>query len=165
MSKAQVREEKDYSNKVIDADSLLFLADKFQKLYDRMEKVFNDEELRAQSNGGLYKYKKDCSKLIYEIVYKNYSSMKCENYEQFYQAVKDNKLKSVATLNFVLIINYNRGHSNKFEKINNEFCIIFNPFDVKSRRISTDYDKNMDQIAQIINMELEKFTTADSIFI
>ena len=28
MSKAQVREEKDYSNKVIDADSLLFLADK-----------------------------------------------------------------------------------------------------------------------------------------
>ena len=79
--------------------------------------------------------------------------------------VKDNKLKSVATLNFVLIINYNRGHSNKFEKINNEFCIIFNPFDVKSRRISTDYDKNMDQIAQIINMELEKFTTADSIFI
>ena len=27
MSKAQVREEKDYSNKVIDADSLLFLAD------------------------------------------------------------------------------------------------------------------------------------------
>ena len=157
MSKAQVREEKDYSNKVIDADSLLFLAEKFQKLYDRMEKVFNDEELRAQNNGGLYKYKKDCSKLIYEIVYKNYSSMKCENYEQFYQAFKDNKLKSVATLNFVLIINYNRGH--------NEFCIIFNPFDVKSRRISTDYDKNMDQIAQIINMELEKFTTADSIFI
>ena len=157
MSKAQVREEKDYSNKVIDADSLLFLADKFQKLYDRMEKVFNDEELRTQNNGGLYKYKKDCSKLIYEIVYKNYSSMKCENFEQFSQAV--------ATLNFVLIINYNRGHSNKLEKINNEFCIIFNPFDVKSRRISTDYDKNMDQIAQIINMELEKFTTADSIFI
>ena len=61
MSKAQVREEKDYSNKVIDADSLLFLAEKFQKLYDRMEKVFNDEELRAQNNGGLYKYKKDCS--------------------------------------------------------------------------------------------------------
>jgi hypothetical protein len=48
MSKAQVREEKDYSNKVIDTDSLLFLADKLQKLYDRMEKVFNDEEIRAQ---------------------------------------------------------------------------------------------------------------------
>ena len=36
MSKAQVREEKDYSNKVIDADSLLFLAEKFHKLYERM---------------------------------------------------------------------------------------------------------------------------------
>lgn len=165
MSKAQVREEKDYSNKVIDSDSLLVLADKFQKLYNRMEKVFNDEETRAQNNGGLYKYKKDCSKLIYEIVYKNYSSVKCASYEEFYQVVKDNKLKNVSTLNFVLIINYNRGYSNKFEKINNEFCIIFNPFDVKSRRISTENDKNMDQIAQIINMELEKFTTADSIFI
>ena len=165
MSKAQIREEKDYSNKVIDTDSLLVLADKFQKLYNRMEKVFNDEETRAQNNGGLYKYKKDCSKLIYEIVYKNYSSVKCANYEEFYQVVKDNKLKNVSTLNFVLIINYNKGYSNKFEKINNEFCVIFNPFDVKSRRISTENDKNMDQIAQIINMELEKFTTADSIFI
>ena len=165
MSKAQIREEKDYSNKVIDTDSLLILADKFQKLYNRMEQVFNDEETRAQNNGGLYKYKKDCSKLIYEIVYKNYSSVKCTNYEEFYQVAKDNKLKNVSTLNFVLIINYNRGYSNKLEKINNEFCIIFNPFDVKSRRISTENDKNMDQIAQIINMELEKFTTADSIFI
>ena len=165
MSKAQIREEKDYSNKVIDTDSLLILADKFQKLYNRMEQVFNDEETRAQNNGGLYKYKKDCSKLIYEIVYKNYSSVKCTNYEEFYQVAKDNKLKNVSTLNFVLIINYNRGYSNKLEKINNEFCIIFNPFDVKSRRISTENDKNMDQIAQIINMELEKFTTAGSIFI
>ena len=40
-----------------------------------------------------------------------------------------------------------------------------NPYDVKFRRISSDNDKNMEQIEQIIDMELDKFTTADSIFI
>lgn len=165
MGKQNVREEKDYSNKVIETNSLLFLADKLQKLYNRMEKVFNDEEVRGQNNGGLYKYKKECSKLIYEIVYKNYSSIKCESYEEFYQVAQEGKLKSVSTLTFVLIINYNRGYVDKLEKINNEFCIRFNPYDVKFRRISSDNDKNMEQIEQIINMELDKFTTADSIFI
>jgi hypothetical protein len=170
MKEQFINNEYDYSDKMIDFESVLKIGKQADNIYKKMLNVYEEEEKKNQLlkyEYKQYKYKNRWSTLQFVIRYKNYTSISCDSYEALIEAHNNSKLKDIAVLEIFIRLNYSKGSifKNTMINVDNEFLIQFKPFDTKLRRRSNYNDVNMNQIEAILKSNMEQLKKVDSIFV
>lgn len=170
IKKIDVNNEFDYSNIVVDIQTLSYLVQYCESVYNQFQNLIIEDE---QKNEKLkyefknYQYKKYYATKFDILVKKkdtNYSSINCKSYESFVDAINNNHLNNVDSLTITLNLSYRRGKETELVDYENEFKFIFKPWDIKFYRKSNYSEEVMNQIENNLNNILKKFKIQNSIF-
>lgn len=166
----QVSNEFDYSNIVAEVQSILYLVQYCEALYNQLLKLISvDEEKNAKLKSEFknYEYKKTFG-TKFEVLIKekgnSFANLNCKSYQTFIEAVNSGHLKRVDSLIIELDLSYKRGKEFSLIECENNFKIAFKPYDIKFIRKSNHSETYMNQIEDNINEILKKFRIQDSIF-
>ena len=166
----QVSNEFDYSNIVAEVQSISYLVQYCEALYNQLIKLAsNDEEknARLKSEFKNYEYKKTFNTKFEVLIKENgnsFANLNCKNYETFNEAVNSGHLKNVDTLTIELDLTYKRGKEFSLKDYENNFKIVFKPYNIKFTRKSNHSETFMNEIENNINEILKKFRVQNSIF-
>ena len=164
-----INNEYDYSNIVAEVQSISYLVQYCEALYNQLLKLMSaDEEKNAKLKYEFqhYDYKKTYD-TQFEVTIKEKektSSIYCHSYQAFTDNVNKGCLKNVASFTIKLNLSYKRGKESSLSDYENEFKMIFQPYNIKFIRKSNHNETNMNQIENNINDILKKFKVQDSIF-
>ena len=167
-SQVVINNEYDYSNIVPTIEAITYLVQYCDQMNKQLTKlVEEDEEKNKQfkSEYQEYMYKKSYGQDFHVYIReKSYNNITCKDYESFISAVKDGNLNQVNGLDIKLCMDFERGKGNNYDKHENSFAIIFNPYEITFARKSNYNDSNMNKIEEQINEILKKFPVANTIF-
>jgi hypothetical protein len=157
----------DYSNALVDEQSLLMLCECVDDAYKNMYRIFENDEKKNERLKWEYKnyeYKKGYNNLEYVMRYKDSNSFNCESYEALISHAKEGRLRNLTYFAIKMDLNYSRGNSNLLTHINNSFVIAFGPYDILFTRRANYNEVYMNQIEEGINSILKQFKKYNTIF-
>lgn len=153
----------DYSNILPVVDYISYLVQYCDQVYNKLLNLQQEDEEKNKQFKPEYKeynFKKKYSQgfeiYIREKSYHN--NIICKNYNTFKTAVDDGNLNNVTGVDIKLNLDFERGHEGKFETHENNFIIIFKPYEITFSRKSNYNDSNMNQIENQINEILKKIS-------
>ncbi len=166
----EISNEFDYSNIVAEIQSISYLVQYCDALYNQLLKLMSideekNEKLKYEFKN--YEYKKTYdTKFEVTIRKKEYSlpNLNCKSYQSFIEAINSGHLKNIVSLTIELNLSYRRGKEMSLNEYQNNFKISFKPYDIKFIRKSNHNEIYMNQIENNINEILKMFKTQDSIF-
>jgi len=166
----EVSNEFDYSNIVAEIQTVSYLVQYCEALYNQLINMITEDEQRNEklkSEFRNYQYKKSFNtKLEVSIKEKgqSFTGMTCKNYESFVEAVNNGHLKNVDSITITLDMSYKRGKDMAMREHENSFKFVFKPYDIKFIRKSNHNEENMNQIENNFNQILKQFKIQNSIF-
>ena len=169
LTETQLNNEFDYSNIVVEVQPISYLIQYCEALYNQFIKLVTEDEeknARLKTEFKNYDYKKSYSNK-FEILIKekeNNSNLNCKNFQTFIDAVNSGHLKNINSLTIELDLTYKRGKESYLNEYENNFKIVFKPYDIKFIRKSNHSENYMNQIENNINEILKKFKVQNSIF-
>lgn len=165
-----VSNEFDYSNIVAEAETITYLVQYCEAVYNQLLDLMTADEEKNEKlkyEFKSYEYKK-YYETKFEITIKensaSFSSINCKNYQSFIDAINSGHLKNVKNLTIELNLSYKRGKENDLSDYENTFKIVFQPYDIKFTRKSNHKEDSMNQIENNLNEILKKFKVQNSIF-
>lgn len=166
--KAVINNEYDYSNILPAIDYVKYLIKYLDSIFNNLKRLVDEDELKNKQFKPEYKeynYAKSYSMNfnIY-IVEKGFNNVTCKDYETFVKAIEDGNVNDVQHMDIKLNLSFKRGKGDSLVEYENEFDIIFKPYDIKFARISNFNDSNMNDVEQQIKEILGKFPVANCIF-
>lgn len=164
-----INNEFDYSNILPVVNYIGYLVQYCDQIYKKLLKLQEQDE---EKNKPLkYQYKEYNFKRKYSqgleiyIREKNFhNNITCKDYDTFKTAIDDGNLKNVSSIDIKLNMDFERGHEGNFEVHENNFIIIFKPYEITFSRKSNYNDRIMEQIEKEINDILKKFPIANCVF-
>ena len=150
-----INNEYDYSNILPVVDYVAYLVQYCDQVYNQLIKLQQeDEEKNKQfkSEYREYNFKKKYSQgLEIYIKEKNYhNNITCKDYNTFKTAIDDGNLKNVSGVDIKLNMDFERGREGNFESHENNFVIIFKPYEITFSRKSNYNDVNINPVANCI---------------
>ena len=94
----------------------------------------------------------------------NYNYITLNDIVSYKSAVENGSLNNVRKLTIELILDFGRGKKDNMENHENNFEIVFSPYDIKFKRNSNYNDESMDLIENNTKGILDKFPTVNCIF-
>jgi len=166
----EVSNEYDYSNIVAEVQTVSYLVQYCEALYNQFIAMINEDESRNEklkSEFRNYEYKKTYD-TKFEILIRekgqSFTGMTCKNYESFIEAVNNGHLKSVDSITITLDMSYKRGKDMAMREHQNNFKFVFKPYDIKFFRKSNYNEENMNHIEDNFNQILKQFRIQNSVF-
>ena len=163
-----ITKEYDYSNKVPMIEYITYLVNYCNDIFEKFKKLVDDDE---EKNKMLkldykdYQYKKSySSKFEIRINGKDYNYITLNDIVSYKSAVENGSLNNVRKLTIELILDFGRGKNDNMENHENNFEIVFSPYDIKFKRNSNYNDESMDLIENNTKGILDKFPTVNCIF-
>lgn len=168
MPQSIINNEFDYSNIIVTAEYVSYLANYCDQLYKQLLAKQDEEEEKNKQFKLEYKeymFKKKYSQgfQIY-ISEKSYNNITCKDFASFQTAINDGNLKNVTKIDIKLDMDFERGKNNNYEEHENSFTIIFKPYEITFARKSNHNDPSMNQIENQINEIMKKFPVANTVF-
>lgn len=170
LREVEISNDFDYSNIVADVESISFLVQYCDSIYQQFSKICEEDEeknLKLKSEFKCFQYKKTYStglEIAIRDKVKNFNTMSCKNLESFKEAINAGHLKGADSLNITLDLSFKRGKNFQQKEYENIFKITFKPYDIKFNRKSNHDDSTMNLVENQINDVLKKFKTQNTIF-
>lgn len=165
-----INNEFDYSNIVAEIQSLSYLVQYADTLYNQLMDMINKDEeknMKLKIDFKYYEYKKSFD-TKFEILVKekghSFNNLTLKSYESFMEEANKGNLNNVDSLTIVLNLSYRRGKEFDSKEYVNNFKFVFNPYDIKFIRNSNHDEVSMNQIESNFNEILKKFKVQNSIF-
>lgn len=166
--KETINNEYDYSNILPTVEAISYLIQYLDNVYKNFKKRISEDKEKNKQFKEQYKeymYKKAFSENFEIHIYeKNYNNISCTNYQDFAILAKDNKINRLNSLQIRMCLDFGRGKSENIEKHENEFKIVFKPYDITFIRKSNHNDPSMNNIEEQIKAILNQFQVSNSIF-
>lgn len=165
----EISREFDYSNSVPEVQNILFLAKYCYSYYVQLIKMCEEDEEKNRILKSEYKdflYKKSFSSK-YEVAIREkdvFSSLSCKTYDSLVEAANSGHLKNVESVVITLDLSFRRGKDMATKEHENLFKISFKPYSIVFIRKSNYADSSMDNIENVINGILKKFSVQNTIF-
>ncbi len=163
-----INNEYDYSNIVPSAENIAYVIQYCENVLNQFLVLFEEDEkknekLRQEYQN--YQYKKSYKfGLEIKIRHKNYDYIFCKSLETFIEAVKIGKVNNLISLEIQFDLSYRRGEYSKLQDYENEFKILFKPYEIKFFRKSNHNENHINLVENSINQMLTNFPVANSIF-
>ena len=163
-----ISNEYDYSNIVPTIECVTYLVQYCENVYKQFVALIDEDENRNKQFKEEYKnynYKRSFGEHFEVYIReKSYNSIICKDFTSFKSAVSAGHLNNTNGLEIKIDLDYKRGKSDNFIHHENNFTIIFKPYEIKFSRKSTHNEKDMNQVENTIKDILSKFPSINSIF-
>lgn len=160
-----IQNQHNYSTIIPTGECITYLvqycADEYQKFTALTEEVEKNKEQHGEYN---YSFKKGASLFEIAIRGKQYSNIVCENFQEFEAAIQEKGLKDISSLEIKMHLNFKRDREEVGTEHQNEFVIIFRPYEISFSRKSNYNETMMNQIETNIDDVLRRFPSINSIF-
>lgn len=162
-----INNEFDYSNAIINKESLLYIAKNIDSIFQKMKSIYEEDRIKNEQLKTEYKnhdFKDRHSKLQYSLKLKDIYCSEIESYEALEIAVKDGKFDNIEYFNIILELDYSRGKGDNLTKLENTFKLVFKPYEITFTRKSNYNDLLMQQVEESINNSLKQLNTLNTVF-
>ena len=156
------------TNALVTTDKLLELAKYCYEESNKLSKLIeSDEEKNAplKQEYQEYQYGNSFGNSFRIYIYRsNVNDVKVTSFQEFQNACNNGVVKKVYKLEIDLKLNYYTGNRLEKDYHENQFTIIFKPFDIVIERKSNHVESNMDLVEKNICDYIEGFDKVDTIF-
>ncbi len=160
--------EYDYSNIVPVVDIITYIVQFCDNTYQQFMKIVDEEMVKNEKlkyEFKEYRYKKHFSqKFEVNVRGKNFEHITYKNYSSYIEALNNNRITNLSSLEIRLDLNFYRGKEENLKSHENEFRILFEPYSIIFKRNSNYKDSEMDQVEKNINDIMKKFPAYNTIF-
>ena len=166
-----IKTQEDFSSSIVTAEAVLNIAYALEEEYQKMMKLFEEEETqnkKLKPEYQEYKYKKGFTRLSFVFYYNDkHSREEVDSYETMYKLYQKGKLENVSNIIMVCNLDYSsmKGKSMQGRKrFENKIEIIFKPYDIKLIKTSNTREPLIDNIYKRLIEEMRKMKVENTVF-
>ena len=166
-----IKTQEDFSSSIVTAEAVLNIAYALEEEYQKMMKLFEEEETqnkKLKPEYQEYKYKKGFTRLSFVFYYNDkHSREEVDSYETMYKLYQKGKLENVSNILMVCNLDYSsmKGKSLQSRKrFENKIEIIFKPYDIKLIKTTNTKEPLIDNIFKRLVDEMRKMKVENTVF-
>lgn len=163
--------QEDFSSSIVTAESILNIAYVLEEEYQKMMKLFEEEEIqnkKLKPEYQEYKYKKGFTRLSFVFYYNDrHVREEVDSYETMYKLYQKGKMENISNVLMVCNLDYSsvKGKNiNDRKRKENKIEIIFKPYDIKLIKTSNTKEPLIDSIYNRLTSEMRKMKVESTIF-
>ena len=157
----------DYSNAIPTAENISYIIQFCDNVFNHFIKLIKEDEIKNERLKFEYRdylYQEHYHQKFEITIRKGYEHTSFKNYSSFMNAVNSKQISNISSLEIKLNLSFFRGKKDNSIAHENEFRILFEPYNIKFDRKSNLKDNEMDQIEKKINELMKKLPIANTIF-
>ena len=166
-----IKTQEDFSSSIVTAEAVLNIAYALEEEYQKMMKLFEEEETqnkKLKPEYQEYKYKKGFTRLSFVFYYNDkHSREEVDSYETMYKLYQKGKLENVSNILMVCNLDYSSMKGKILQsrkRFENKIEIIFKPYDIKLIKTTNTKEPLIDNIFKRLVDEMRKMKVENTVF-